>query len=90
MSDNKISRRNLLKTGAAALVAIPVLAISGRAFAAQNAGMRGALKYVAVSTTKDKSCSNCGAFVAPNGCKMMAGDTEISPKGYCTGWNKKA
>ena len=23
------------------------------------------------------------------GCKIMLGDTEISPQGYCTAWTKK-
>jgi len=41
-------------------------------------------------------CSNCIHFVPGKtatelgGCKLFAGDTEVSPKGYCTAWMKTA
>ena len=45
------------------------------------------VKYQA--TPKDgKQCDGCNLFVAPNACKSVAGD--ISPKGWCSLWVKKA
>jgi len=87
-------RRQLLKAGCAALVMIPIVAVSGKAMAAKNAAMRTALKYQD-QPLGDKQCSNCLQFVpgktptAPGGCKLYPGDTEISPRGYCTAWVKK-
>jgi len=86
---NSSQRRQFLKMGGAALAIIPILAISGRANAATNASMRTALKYQA-TPSGDKSCSTCAQFVAPSSCKIIPNDTEISPKGYCTAWTKKA
>lgn len=88
-------RRQFLKIGSAALAMIPVVAFSDRAFAATNAAMRTALKYQD-KPLAEKSCASCMQFVpgasakAPGGCKIMPGDTEISPNGYCTAWVKKA
>jgi hypothetical protein len=87
-------RRQLLKAGCAALAMIPIVAAPGRALAAQNAGMRSSLKYQD-HPMGDKECSGCMQFVAGKspkdlgGCKLMPGDTEISPKGYCVAWAKK-
>jgi hypothetical protein len=87
-------RRQFLKIGGAALAMIPVMAISGRAYAATNAGLRTALKYQG-KPEGDKSCATCMQFVPGKtpkdlgGCKIMAGDTEIAPQGYCTAWVKK-
>jgi hypothetical protein len=87
-------RRQLLKIGGATLIVTPLVVASGRAGAATNAAMRRSLKYQG-SPKGDKSCSNCLQFVAgpsptaPGGCKIMAGDSEISPQGYCAGWAKK-
>ena len=90
MKDNiNSSRRNLLKLGAIAIVVAPMTAL-----AAKNVPLRTAMKYKD-SPEGDKQCSNCLQFVpgkTPNdlgGCKVFAGDTEISPKGYCTAWVKK-
>lgn len=94
MKDNPLSRRRFLGMGAATLAIIPVLAVSGRAAAATNASLRAALKYQ-TKPEGDKSCSNCLQFVPgpaankPGGCKIIPGDTEISPQGYCVGWVKK-
>jgi hypothetical protein len=84
-------RRQLLKAGSAALAAIPVMVFSRRSHAATNAQMRTALNYQN-KPNGDKSCSGCLQFVPGKtakdlgGCKVMAGDTEISPNGYCTAW----
>jgi hypothetical protein len=78
-----LSRRKMLKYSGCALAMIPVVA-----FAAKNDGMRASMKYKD-SPEGDKSCSGCAQFVAPNGCKIFPGDTEISAKGYCVAWAKK-
>jgi hypothetical protein len=85
------SRRSMLKFGGIAVAAIlPVTA-----FAAKNEPLRKAMKYKD-TPEGDKSCSNCLQFVPGKtakdlgGCKIFAGDTEISPNGYCAAWVKKA
>jgi hypothetical protein len=85
------SRRSMLKLGGIAVAAIlPVTA-----FAAKNEPLRKAMKYKD-TPEGDKNCSNCLQFVpgktadALGGCKIFAGDTEISPNGYCAAWVKKA
>ncbi|MDD5248695.1 MAG: high-potential iron-sulfur protein [Rhodocyclaceae bacterium] len=94
MKATPTQRREFLKAGCAALAMIPVIALSGRAAAATNAAMRSSLKYQD-KPEGDKQCSNCMHFVpgktatANGGCKLMPGDTEISPHGYCVGWTKK-
>jgi hypothetical protein len=89
------TRRQFVKIGGAAMVAIPILAATGSASAATNAQMRAALKYQD-KPNGDKDCAGCMQFIPGKkptdlgGCKIMAGDTEISPKGYCTAWTAKA
>lgn len=95
MKENQTPRRQFLKISAAALVMIPVIVVSDWADAATNAALRTALKYQS-KPEGDKSCSSCMHFVPSasakklGGCKIMPGDTEISPQGYCVGWVKKA
>ena len=87
-------RRQLLKAGCAALAMVPIVAVSGKAAAAQNAALRTSLKYQD-HPMGDKECTGCLQFVPGKtpkdlgGCKLMPGDTEISPKGYCVAWTKK-
>ncbi|OHC66148.1 MAG: hypothetical protein A2045_06710 [Rhodocyclales bacterium GWA2_65_20] len=89
-----MQRRRFLKLGSAALAMIPVVAFSGRTFATTNAAMRASLKYED-KPEGEKQCSNCVQFVPgktatdKGGCKLMPGDTEISPNGHCTAWAKK-
>jgi hypothetical protein len=89
MDASQMPRRRLLKMSGAILAAIPTVVISGRVNAETNAAVRTALKYQG-SPDGDKSCSTCMQFVAPSSCKLIAGDTEISPQGYCSVWTKKA
>jgi High potential iron-sulfur protein len=94
MKENQTQRRQFLKIGAAALAMIPVI-VSGRANAASNATVRTSLKYQG-KPEGDKSCVNCAQFVPGasakdlGSCKVIPGDTEISPQGYCMVWTKKA
>ena len=95
MKENQTRRRQFLTIGGAALAMISVMVVSGRADAATNAALRTALKYQ-TKPEGDKSCANCMQFVpgasakALGGCKIIPGDTEISPQGYCAAWTKKA
>jgi hypothetical protein len=34
-----------------------------------------------------QACAGCNSFIAPNHCKLIAG--EISPSGWCHLWTKK-
>jgi High potential iron-sulfur protein len=94
MKENQTSRRHFLKVGGA-LAMIPVMLVPGRTDAATNAALRTSLKYQG-TPEGDKNCANCMQFVPGasakdlGGCKIMPGDTEISPKGYCIAWVKKA
>jgi hypothetical protein len=95
MKEYQTPRRRFLKIGAAALALIPVIVVSGQADAATNATMRASLKYQG-KPEGDKSCANCLQFVPGasakdlGGCKVLPGDTEVSPQGYCIAWVKKA
>jgi len=89
MKASQMPRRQFLKISGAILATIPIVVVSGRADAATNAAVRAGLKYQG-TPEGDKSCANCMQFVAPNSCKVIPGDTEISPQGYCAVWAKKA
>jgi hypothetical protein len=95
MKQNPSPRRRFLKIGGAILATIPVVLTCSGANAATNATMRSSLKYKD-TPEGDKNCANCAQFVPGasakdlGGCKVMPGDTEISPQGYCMAWVKKA
>jgi hypothetical protein len=95
MNQKQTPRREFLKIGGAVVAVIPLLAVYDWAGAATNAALRTSLKYQN-KPDGDKSCSNCLQFVpgktpkGPGECKIMPGDTEISPQGYCIAWAKKA
>jgi len=80
----------MLKMGGVALAMIPVVS-----FAAKNDQMRATMKYKD-TPEGDKDCTNCSQWVPGKtakdlgGCKLFPGDTEVSPKGYCVAWAKKA
>jgi hypothetical protein len=92
--DLKPSRRQFLKMGGAAIAMIPVVALSGKVMASTNAAMRTAMHYQD-KPNGDKRCANCLQFVPGKkpkdlgGCKIIPGDTEISPSGYCVAWVAK-
>ncbi|MEO8655743.1 MAG: hypothetical protein ABI409_16570, partial [Ramlibacter sp.] len=56
------SRRRFVKIGGASIVAIPLLALTSRSFAATNSAMRDALKYQD-QPNGDKVCAGCMQFV---------------------------
>jgi hypothetical protein len=94
MEQNQTQRRRFLKLGGAALALVPAAMIPAPAGAAQNAAVRASLKYQS-KPEGDKSCSNCVQFVPgptpkdAGGCKVLPGDTEVSPQAYCIAWAKK-
>ncbi len=91
MSTN-MTRRNFLNKASMALLVIPVLTYSAASSAKTNPTVRAQLKYQ--DLPKDKmDCRSCLEFVAGmtdrnlGTCKVIPGDDEISPNGYCTKWN---
>lgn len=88
----QLARRQLLKIACAALVAAPLMSLSGNAAAATNPTMRNALKYVDQSADPTKVCAGCLNFkpgttpTDAGGCKIIGNDTEILPTGYCSGF----
>jgi hypothetical protein len=86
-------RRALLKSGSVILASL--FAPLNNAFATKNEAVRTSLKYQDKPGPDGKDCAGCLQFVpgktptSPGGCKVIAGDTEISPKGYCIAWVKK-
>ena len=94
MNENLPNRRSFLKVGGAALAIIPFVIATGSAGAATNAAMRTSLKYKG-TPEGDKNCAGCMQFVpGPSakdlgGCKILPGDNEVSPQGYCVAWAKK-
>jgi hypothetical protein len=86
MSENiNQPRRTFMKIGGMVAAMIPVVAL-----AAKNDALRTSLKYVDKTADATKTCANCMHFKAPNGCALIANDTEIHPDGYCISWAKKA
>lgn len=87
MDDHSNSRRKLLKLSCTAIAAIPLLSLTGKAFAGTNAAMRKAFNYQ--ETPKDgKNCTGCAQYIpsaspGTGGCKVIPGDTEILGNGYC-------
>ncbi|HQR02946.1 MAG: high-potential iron-sulfur protein [Proteobacteria bacterium] len=85
-------RRLWLRQASQLLVAIPVMMIGRPACAAVNGEARTRLAYQ--DHPKDNmTCQSCLEFIpgasddAPGRCKVIPGDDEISPQGYCTAWN---
>ena len=88
----KISRRNFLRNVSIGLASIPMMVCNRQAMAQTNAALRTKFRYQ--DTPKDHmSCTFCLEFILGKseidrgGCKLMPGDDEISPSGYCTEWN---
>lgn len=87
-----MNRREFLKTAGAALTLIPLATFSRQARANTNAKVRAELKYQNYPKD-DMSCNTCLEFIPGKTgkdlgmCKVIPGDDEISPNGYCTKWN---
>jgi hypothetical protein len=88
------TRRQFVRMGSATIAAIPLATLTTRSWAATNAALRSALKYQN-TPNNGKACGACAQFVpgkdktSPGGCKVIPGDTEISPQGWCTAFSDK-
>lgn len=60
---------------------------------AENAGLLGAIKYVAVSETEGKNCGNCQLLIERDGevgrCGLFQ-KGKVSVAAHCTSWIQKA
>ena len=87
-----LERRKFWKSAAIALALIPIVLVSRPARAKTNAPLRAELAYQ--NTPKEgMKCMSCVEFIpgktdaGPGSCKVIPGDDEISPDGYCARWN---
>lgn len=88
----RLSRRAWLRAAGTLLAAVPMGAVVRSAGAATNAQLRAQLEYQ--DDPKDgQRCAACLEFLpgkdqqARGGCKVIPGDDEISPDGWCTAFN---
>ncbi len=79
------SRRNLL-AGGVAVVAAGAAALAARSAKADDKLAQDVVQYQKTPNEGNK-CSGCVNFVAPNACKIVAGD--ISPEGWCVAYAPK-
>jgi hypothetical protein len=81
-----LSRRTvLLHSGAGCAAGAAALLLPVEQAAAK---MKQAAVEYQDSPKGDQECSNCSLFQEPNACTLV--DGEISPKGWCKFWVKKA
>ena len=80
------SRRAALRGMIGAGVGVAALAAGAQQAAAQEKMDQKSVQYQ--EQPKDgHQCSGCSQFVAPNACKLVAGN--IHPNGWCLLWNPK-
>jgi len=90
--DTNPTRRAFLKTAGIVLGWIPLVGYSGQAGATTNPALREQFKYQD-NPNGSKDCASCLEFIPGTSsndlgaCKVMPGDDEISPHGYCIRWN---
>ncbi len=97
----KLTRRQLLSSAAAVIVASPLLALSSRAAFASNApkvdpndAQAKALSYSHKSAKADSNCANCQLYAGASGtewgpCAIFPGK-QVAAAGRCSAWVKKA
>jgi hypothetical protein len=84
IQSDRFSRRTIIRTVACAA---GVASLLGPVTEASAKMAQKAVEYQ--DTPKgDQECSNCSLFQEPNSCTLV--DGEISPKGWCKFWVKKA
>jgi hypothetical protein len=83
LGQQTFNRRRVLISlvGSAPLAALPF----GLAIAAGKVAQKAAQYQPAPKG--GQACAGCNSFIAPNQCKLVAG--EISPSGWCHLWTKK-
>jgi hypothetical protein len=83
-SKSGLNRRAVLLAAAGAA---PLLVLSPGESQAAASMSQTAVGYQ--DSPKDgRQCDGCNLFIAPNACKTVKGD--VSPKGWCKIWVKKA
>ncbi len=87
-----LTRRKFLRIAGLAFALLPLVAFHRQADAGTNTDVRARFKYQ--DTPKDNmSCTTCLEFIPGKTdkdlgrCRVIPGDDEISPNGYCTKWN---
>ena len=84
VGENKIRRRDALRSLSASVRMLSLMALPGlwmaRAAHAQQKVAKEPVQYQDTPKNNQK-CSECLHFVAPNACKLVKGD--ISPEGWC-------
>ncbi len=83
--DIKASRRGILRTGLT-ILAGGMLVTAARAQDADSKVEQSVVQYQGMPKDGAK-CSGCVNFVAPNACKVVAGN--ISPEGWCVAYAPK-
>jgi anaerobic selenocysteine-containing dehydrogenase len=89
-----MQRRWFLKIAAVGAAGSAIAATG--ALAAPNAPVRTSLKYQDKPAANGDKCATCAHFVPgktatdKGGCKVITGDTEISPNAWCVAYSKKA
>jgi hypothetical protein len=81
-----------MKNASVTIALMPIFLLSRQASAKTNIVLRAEFKYQ--STPLDNmNCTACLEFIPGKtakdlgGCKVLPGDDEIEPNGYCTRWN---
>ena len=85
VSSRALSRRIVLLRSAGCAAGAAALLLPVKEAAAK---MKQASVDYQDSPKGDQECSNCSLFQEPNACTLV--DGEISPKGWCKFWVKKA
>jgi hypothetical protein len=87
-----LNRRKWIKIACVGLAALPLVLASRQSNASTNLTLRAQFKYKD-TPQENMSCVSCLEFIPGKsdkdlgGCKVIPGDDEISPRGYCTRWN---
>ena len=86
------TRRRVIRIAVLPALALPAVLLAREAAAQTNPALREQLKYQD-TPMKDQACTACLEFLpgkteADRGaCKVIPGDDEIAPNGWCTAWN---
>jgi hypothetical protein len=87
-----LNRRKWMTHASATLALLPVFFFSRPVGAKTNSPLRAEFKYQS-TPRENMSCTTCLEFIPGKtdkdlgGCKVLPGDDEIEPNGYCTRWN---
>ena len=87
-----LNRRKWLKSAVVSLALIPFVFFARQTSANTNAALRLQFKYKN-TPQETMSCTSCLEFIPGKtdkdlgGCKLMPGDDQVSPNGYCIRWN---